>query len=362
MLQATCWHRGHHVAAHRGLQATRLLTDWRMLAAGGAWFPSKPLRSFPAHRRFLQSQRYLDRIFWQGIKDEADPLRPLRPGRQCLEVVELIFGSANVRTLLPAERSAASRAGPPAMTKRRVDLADQLHQAGISIVGIQETRCRGQVTGSCRGFGAADKAGCGGVELWTRQDIMGYPRSFHVLVAEPRFLLVKGHRSIQFCVCHGPDSTRDQAEIQAWWRRSAALIWSACLVSLPLVVLCDANARVGSVASLAVGDQAPDWEDTAGAEFHALLREWDLCLPATLPGPHNDPAKPSGTWCSRTRWRRIDFVAVPRDWFAGVKRAEVETAVALLGSESFDRVAFTSVQEVLTLLARLCGDLRFASG
>ena len=36
-------------------------------------------------------------------------MRPFRPGRQSLEVVELIFGSANVRTLLPAERSAASR-------------------------------------------------------------------------------------------------------------------------------------------------------------------------------------------------------------------------------------------------------------
>ena len=125
---------------------------------------------------------------------------------------------------------------------------------------------------------------------------MGDPRSFHVLVAKPRFLLVKGHTAagvMQFCVCHGPDSTRDQAEIQAWWRRSAALIRSACQVSLPLVVLCDANAPVGSVASLDTGDQAPDWEDTAGTEFHALLLESDLCLPATLPGWHNDPAKPS---------------------------------------------------------------------
>ena len=76
---------------------------------------------------------------------------------------------------------------------------------------------------------------------------MGDNRSFHVLVAKPRFLLVKGHTAagvMQFCVCHGPDSTRDQAEIQAWWRRSAALIRSACQVSLPLVVLCDANAPV----------------------------------------------------------------------------------------------------------------------
>ena len=58
----------------------------------------------------------------------------------------------------------------------------------------------------------------GGAELWIRQDIMGDARSFHVLVAERRFLLVKGHTAagvIQFCVCHGPDSDRDQVEIQA---------------------------------------------------------------------------------------------------------------------------------------------------
>ena len=117
-------------------------------------------------------------------------------------------------------------AGSPAMSGRR----DQLHQAGISIVGFQETRRRGQVTGSCRGFGvfpaAADKAGHGGVELWIRQDIMGDPKSFHMLVAEPRLLLVKSHTAagvIQFCECHGPDNTRDQAEIQAWWRRAAAV-------------------------------------------------------------------------------------------------------------------------------------------
>ena len=95
------------------------------------------------------------------------------------------------------------------------------------------------------------------------------------------------------------------------------------------------NARLGSVPSLAVGDQAADWEDTAGAEFHALLLEWDVCLPASLPGPHNDPAKPSGTWCSRTRWHRTDFVAVPRDWLAGVNRADIEKAVAHPGSGSF---------------------------
>ena len=166
-------------------------------------------------------------------------------------------------------------------------------------MGIQETRRRDFVTGSFRGsgfFGAvADKAGQGGVELWIRQNIMGDNKSFHVLVAEPRLLLVKGHTAagvIQFSVCHGPDSARGEAEMQAWWRRSAALIRSACQASLPFVVLSDASARVGSITSMAIDGHAADWEYTAGAEFHALLLEWDPCLPATMAGPHNDPAKP----------------------------------------------------------------------
>ena len=64
-----------------------------------------------------------DRIFWQRIKDEVDPIRPLRPGRQCLEVVKPTLGSANVRTLLPAERSAVSRAGPPSTCLGRASIS-----------------------------------------------------------------------------------------------------------------------------------------------------------------------------------------------------------------------------------------------
>ena len=43
-------------------------------------------------------------------------------------------------------------------------------------------------------------------------------------------------------------------------------------------------------------------------------------------------AKPARTRCSRTWWQRIDFVAIPEEWFAAVKRAEVESSVALPGT------------------------------
>ena len=129
------------MAAHRGLagnEAADRPADagrrrWMVLEQAIALISCAP--SFPPESE-VPFLTLADRIYWQGIKDEVDPPRPCRPGRQCLEVVELIFGSANVRTLLPAERSAASRAGLLAMTGRRVDLADQLHQAEISIVGI----------------------------------------------------------------------------------------------------------------------------------------------------------------------------------------------------------------------------------
>ena len=57
-----------------------------------------------------------------------------------------------------------------------------------------------QRAGSCRGFGvfaaAADKAGQGGTGLRIRQDVMGDHRSLHVLVAEPRLLLVNGDTTV----------------------------------------------------------------------------------------------------------------------------------------------------------------------
>ena len=123
--EARCYRQraGRHVAAHGGLagnEAADRLADagrrrWMVPERAAAFIScASSIPPEPEVRFFTLA----DRIFWQKIKDEVDPLRPFRLGRQCLEVVELTFGSANVRTLLPAERSAASRAGPPAMTGR----------------------------------------------------------------------------------------------------------------------------------------------------------------------------------------------------------------------------------------------------
>ena len=89
----------------------------------------------------------------------------------------------------------------------------------------------------------------------------------------------------------------------------------------------DANARVGSNVSEAIGDVDGVRENFAGAEMHAVLREHSLCLPATLVGEPGD----GFTWISpdaRVR-RRLDYVAVPQAWLPRVAKAYVERGADL---------------------------------
>ena len=170
-----CWHRGPpRGCTQGGLPAMRLRISWRRLAAGVYWFRSGQRRSSLAHSRLDQCH-----------------VLPIWPTGSC-------------------GKGSGSRSNPFGLSGlanealRRWSL--QFQQAGVSMVRVQETRCREQVTSSSSGFwvfaAAADKAGQGGVELRIRQDIMGDDSSFHVLVAELRFLLIRGAAAgvIQLCV------------------------------------------------------------------------------------------------------------------------------------------------------------------
>ena len=165
---------GRHVAAHRG-HAGNEAAD-RLAEAGRRWWmvperataliscaPSVPLEP-EVHFATLAV-----RIFWAVDQGRGRSVEAFFGWQTVSRGGGAYFWLRQRPHVLPAERSAVSPAGPLAMSGRRVDLADQFYQAGISIVGTQETRCRGQVTGSCRGFGvfaaAADKAGNGGAEL-----------------------------------------------------------------------------------------------------------------------------------------------------------------------------------------------------
>ncbi len=77
-----------------------------------------------------------------------------------------------------------------------------------------------------------------------------------------------------------------------------------------LVALLDVNARIGDVASPAVGGIAPEAEGHAGSCFHKWLLSLGLGLSTTFSAWHQEG--PQWTWQSlKGSHHRLDFVGVP---------------------------------------------------
>ena len=84
---------------------------------------------------------------------------------------------------------------------------------------------------------------------------------------------------------HGPD------EVDAWWSDARKVVATRLGGDVPLCVLIDANARVGSIMSDHVGDHAAQSQDYAGEAFHAFLQRFSLMAPATF-----------DQWATGTAW------------------------------------------------------------
>eukprot|EP00972_Heterocapsa_arctica_P104447 15392368-Heterocapsa_arctica.AAC.1 len=55
-------------------------------------------------------------------------------------------------------------------------------------------------------------------------------------------------------VAHAPHSEHNEAVREEWWRGIRRLLQSRADLQVPLVIIIDANARVGSAVSSAIGD------------------------------------------------------------------------------------------------------------
>jgi hypothetical protein len=107
--------------------------------------------------------------------------------------------------------------------------------------------------------------------------------------------MLRSHfRGFQFVlfVAHAPNSASPE-QLQ-WWEQTDQIV-AALNLDSPLFVLMDANARVGSIQTVAAGPRYPDPEDPPGKAMHQFLLTHSLCLPATFVAE-----APSGTWMSRS--------------------------------------------------------------
>ena len=215
--------------------------------------------------------------------------------------------------------------GKRALLKQQL-LARQLH-----VIALQETRTQGDCIQPDADFimlhSSCDEHGCFGCAIWLNKElpVVTARQQVHrvtkeactVIHAEPRMLAVQIDLAgfpITIISAHAPyDGHKNRDAVDFW--RTVGAIAAKRPSGAQLVVLTDSNGHLGSVSSEAVGTAGAETENPAGAAFHAFLVEHGLCLPSTHDELH------SGTHCT---WKtgspfghRLDYIAVPSEWFAG---------------------------------------------
>ncbi|CAK0797405.1 unnamed protein product [Prorocentrum cordatum] len=161
-------------------------------------------------------------------------------------------------------------------------LRRQFQEKRLHIIGIQEARNERRTTTGNGYFIISSphdhyNAGC---ELWINvEEPYAYnkdgpqhfePRHCHVLISEPRILIVKVTTdciNTTICVFHAPHSKKGPQERQDFWQRLQKLVQQ----HRPNLMLADANGRLGSVQSTSVGPAGlSQTEDSNGKELHEI--------------------------------------------------------------------------------------------
>ena len=233
-------------------------------------------------------------------------------------VISLRLATANVLTLYPAVSQSAIF-----WSARAEDLARQFHRSGVNCIGIQESRCRRHGHDLFEGFhilsAEATDRGHGGVQLWfsrivrtPKEEIHFAHDHFRIIHGDDRRLIVSLQHP-QLCllliVLHAPCDD-DESVLRTWWKQTSSFIPSS-FASWSWLVLTDANSRVGTVRSQAVGPEGAELENLRGSLFHEWLQQHNLWLPQTFDATHTGPHV---TWKHPSQGHgRIDYIAVSFD-------------------------------------------------
>ena len=262
----------------------------------------------------------------EKLNEDSDEESKESNGAHPGQVHHSIF-SANVLSLLPNQKQ-QKQLGLASVTRTR-QLQEQFHGAGATVVGIQETRMKAAPRTAQEFFwtfsSPATDGGHYGLQLWfSRRNpyatIDGRPiyfrqEDFRVVHQDPRLLIVyaKAAENKTLYVCaHALHSQATDAELAVWW----SAFWKAIpqhLADVPMCVLIDANAHIGSIQSLGVSDEGAEEEDKTGGHFHGFIIEADLWAPATFSRIHHGE---HGTWYygPQERWIRNDYILLPQVW------------------------------------------------
>ena len=243
--------------------------------------------------------------------------------------ISLCASSCNVLTLKGSDCQTWGLQG----VARQESILEQFHLSGINIVALQETRLRRLYKAQDPRYvlvkSAATQAGCYGIVLglskkhphgWIEQPhksskpICFQEQNVSIIAAEPRLLIVRLKTAVLRCIviaAHAPHTGHSDEDVQNWWDNLGRLIPSK-YAEWPRLLLCDANARVGSVATPQIGDHQAEAENSKSEFFRTFLCQQGLWLPATFSQHQQGPG---GTWKHPNgNWLRGDYIGLPVQW------------------------------------------------
>ena len=309
----------------------RVLPSWparlsQHSLARWAWLCAAPIVDFPTLFAFEPTAGYLQT---RPHADRSPPIPP-SPTPTAARVV-LTCMTYNVLTLFDGKGCPVGKAKPTGLrlVGKRHLITQQCEAQGVHLLGLQETRLQETATLHDSRYillhAAADERGHFGCALWLSKclpyahagatPLFFEPAHCTVVAFSPRHLLVSLDAPSFPCavlVAHAPsDPTGADGLATAFWRDRAAE-----LQRLPkgreVIVLADANGRLGDHVSPAVGNYGLEAENPGGLALHDFLLAHNLCAPATFSHVHRGE---SWTWCSPTgHVHRLDYVGTPQAW------------------------------------------------
>ena len=234
-----------------------------------------------------------------------------------------------VRTTVASYNINTMRGKSGGMHKEAI-LLDFLEKEQIGVTGLQETR-RKQTKewqrGSFFGFSSAAASGQGGIDIIFNRKT---PLAWHegqpifidasvctVLFAESQMMAVQLKSdwvSLVFVSAHSPHDGTSVEQKEEFWNSLTKKISG---IVLPVILMIDANAKVGKNTTQGIGDAFAENANTNTPYFQEMLDNLRLWLPSTEMGNIKDPTEEQGTWHHKGGLSRIDFVGVPLTWKSG---------------------------------------------
>ena len=238
--------------------------------------------------------------------------------------------TANVLTLYGSRTDKDAYTTGSYVSARQEALLQMCHDNGYHIVGIQESRSKMHGYFASEHYhilsSPATSKGVGGVQLWiskswttTQGGVCAVtPAHLKIVHQTSQRMLVRFHcNNLRFVilVAHAPNNVATDA-LRSWWTMCTQAVPNS-LRDWPMIALLDANARVGSLSSHAIGSCHAEQENDAGQVWHQWLVDSDLVVPQTFDHFHHGPI--SHTWIhpANTSSARLDYVAISQSLASG---------------------------------------------